>query len=228
MTTELPDRATLPGRYVVLGVAGGIAAYKAVEVCRQLVESGAHVAPVLTDAAQRFVGALTFSALASEPARVDLFDAPEPIPHTTLGRRADLVVVAPATATLIAKYASGIGDDLLTATLLATRAPVLLAPAMHTEMWEHPAVRANLDTLTGRGVHLIGPDSGALAGRDDGPGRLADPGAIVDAATCLGSGCSSPPGAPASRSTRSASSATAPRGRWATPSPTPRPAEAPG
>jgi phosphopantothenoylcysteine decarboxylase/phosphopantothenate--cysteine ligase len=182
MTTELPDRATLPGRCVVLGVAGGIAAYKAVEVCRQLVESGAHVAPVLTDAAQRFVGALTFSALASEPARVDLFDAPEPIPHTTLGRRADLVVVAPATATLIAKYASGIGDDLLTATLLATRAPVLLAPAMHTEMWEHPAVRANLDTLTRRGVHLIGPDSGALAGRDDGPGRLADPDAIVDAA----------------------------------------------
>jgi phosphopantothenoylcysteine decarboxylase/phosphopantothenate--cysteine ligase len=182
MTTALPARATLPGRFVVLGVAGGIAAYKAVEVCRQLVESGAHVAPVLTDAAQRFVGPLTFSALASEPARVDLFDAPEPIPHTTLGRRADLVVVAPATATLLAKYAAGIGDDLLSATLLATRAPVLLAPAMHTEMWEHPAVRANVDELTERGVHFVGPTAGALAGRDEGPGRLADPDLIVDAA----------------------------------------------
>ncbi len=182
MTAEPPVRATLTGRFVVLGVGGGIAAYKAVEVCRQLVDAGAHVAPVLTDAAQRFVAPLTFSALASEPVRTDLFEGPEPIPHTTLGRRADLIVVAPATATLLAKYAAGLGDDLLSATLLATRAPVILAPAMHTEMWEHPAVHANVTRLTERGVHFVGPTAGRLAGRDEGPGRLADPDQIVDAA----------------------------------------------
>jgi phosphopantothenoylcysteine decarboxylase / phosphopantothenate---cysteine ligase len=167
---------------VVLGVCGGIAAYKAVEVCRRLVDAGAHVAPVLTADATRFVGPLTFTALASEPARTDLFDAPEPMPHTTLGRRADLVIVAPATATLLAKYAAGLGDDLLSATLLATRAPVLLAPAMHTEMWEHASVQANVTTLRERGVHLVGPERGHLAGGDDGPGRLAEPEAIVAAA----------------------------------------------
>ena len=135
----------------MLGVSGGIAAYKAVEVCRRLVDAGAYVAPVLTDDALRFVGALTFSALASEPARTSLFDSPEPIPHTRLGQTADLVIVAPATAKLLGKYAAGISDDLLTATLLATRAPVLVAPAMHTEMWEHPAVQENLATLRRRG-----------------------------------------------------------------------------
>ncbi len=181
--TAAPDvHASLAGRFIVLGVTGGIAAYKAVEVCRLLVDAGAHVAPVLTADAQRFVGPLTFTALASEPARVDLFDAPEPMPHTRLGQQADLVLVAPATATLLAKAAAGLGDDLLTATLLATRAPVLLAPAMHTEMWEHPAVRANVATLTGRGVNLVGPDQGHLAGGDAGPGRLADPTEIVVAA----------------------------------------------
>ena len=111
-------------RRVVLGISGGIAAYKAVEVCRLLVDAGVHVAPVLTADAQRFVGALTFSALASEPARTSLFDSPEPIPHTRLGQEADLILVAPATAKLLGKYAAGISDDLLTATLLATRAPV--------------------------------------------------------------------------------------------------------
>jgi phosphopantothenoylcysteine decarboxylase / phosphopantothenate---cysteine ligase len=175
-------RAALRGRVVVLGVTAGIAAYKAVDVCRQLVDAGAHVAPVLTADAHRFVGPLTFSALASEPARTQLFDGPDPIPHTRLGQRADLVVVAPATATLLAKYSAGIADDLLTATLLATRAPVLVAPAMHTEMWEHPAVRANVATLTARGVAVVGPDAGHLAGGDEGPGRLADPDDIVDAA----------------------------------------------
>ena len=109
---------------------------------------------MLTDDAQRFVGALTFSALASEPARTSLFDGPDPIPHTRLGQTADLVVVAPATAKLLGKYAAGISDDLLTATLLATRAPVLVRPAMHTEMWEHPAVQENLATLRRRGVHV--------------------------------------------------------------------------
>jgi len=172
----------LHGRRVVLGVSGGIAAYKAVDVCRRLVDAGAHVMPVLTTEALRFVGAVTFSALASEPARASLFDAPEPIPHTYLGQTADLVVVAPATAKLIGKYAAGISDDLLTATLLATRAPVLVAPAMHTEMWEHPAVQENITTLRRRGVFLVGPERGHLAGGDEGAGRLAEPEAIVAAA----------------------------------------------
>lgn len=173
---------SLAGRNIVLGVSGGIACYKAVEVCRRLVDSGAHVAPVLTTDAQRFVGALTFSALASEPARTSLFDTPEPIPHTKLGQSADLIIVAPATAKLLGKYAAGISDDLLTATLLATRAPVLVAPAMHTEMWEHPAVQENLATLRRRGVHVVSPEVGRLAGGDVGAGRLADPERIVEAA----------------------------------------------
>jgi len=169
-------------RTVVLGVAGGIAAYKAVEVCRRLTDAGATVLPVLTAAAQRFVTPLTFSALATEPARTRLFDDPnDPIPHTRLGRRADVVVVAPATAGLIARYAHGQADDLLTATLLATRAPVVVAPAMHTEMWEHPAVRDNLALLARRGVTIVEPDVGRLAGGDEGPGRLAEPAAIVAA-----------------------------------------------
>ena len=173
---------TLRGRRVVLGVTGGIAAYKAVEVCRQLVDAGAHVVPVLTDEAQRFIGALTFSALASEPARTSLFEGPDPIPHTQLGRHADLIVVAPATAKVIGKYTHGISDDLLTATLLATKAPVLLAPAMHTEMWEHAAVQENLAVLRERGVRVIDPEEGRLAGGDTGAGRLADPERIVAAA----------------------------------------------
>jgi phosphopantothenoylcysteine decarboxylase / phosphopantothenate---cysteine ligase len=173
---------TLRGRRVVLGVTGGIAAYKAVEVCRRLVDAGAHVVPVLTDDAQRFIGALTFSALASEPARTSLFEGPDPIPHTQLGRRADLIVVAPATAKVIGKYTHGISDDLLTATLLATKAPVLIAPAMHTEMWEHAAVQENLAVLSERGVHVIDPEEGRLAGGDTGAGRLADPERIVGAA----------------------------------------------
>ena len=172
----------LHGRRVVLGVSGGIAAYKAVDVCRRMVDAGAHVMPVLTADALRFVGALTFSALASEPARTSLFDGPEPIPHTRLGQSADLVIVAPATAKVIGKYAAGISDDLLTATLLATRAPVVIAPAMHTEMWEHPAVQENLATLRRRGVHVVDPERGRLAGGDVGEGRLAEPARIVDAA----------------------------------------------
>src|SRR6516165_289615 len=169
----------LRGRRVVLGVSGGIAAYKAVEVCRRLVDASAHVAPVLTADALRFVGEVTFSALASEPARTSLFDAPEAIPHTQLGQAADVIVVAPATAKLLGKYAAGISDDLLTATLLATRAPVIVCPAMHTEMWEHPAVQANLATLRSRGVHVVEPESGRLAGGDEGAGRLADPAVIA-------------------------------------------------
>jgi phosphopantothenoylcysteine decarboxylase/phosphopantothenate--cysteine ligase len=175
----------LRGRRVVLGVTGGIAAYKAAEVCRRLVDAGAHVIPVVTDDAQRFVGALTFSALASEPARTSLFHDADPIPHTRLGRQADLIVVAPATAKLIGKYAHGISDDLLTATLLASGAPVLLAPAMHTEMWEHAAVQENLAVLRRRGVHVVDPEEGRLAGGDLGPGRLADPDRIVAVAAAV-------------------------------------------
>jgi phosphopantothenoylcysteine decarboxylase/phosphopantothenate--cysteine ligase len=172
-------------RRVVLGVTGGIAAYKAVEVCRLLVDAGVHVAPVLTQDAQRFIGALTFSAVASEPARTSLFDSPEPIPHTRLGQTADLIVVAPATAKVLGKYAAGISDDLLTATLLATRAPVLVCPAMHTEMWEHPAVQENLAVLRRRGVHVLEPEEGRLAGGDVGAGRLADPTRITDRVLAL-------------------------------------------
>jgi phosphopantothenoylcysteine decarboxylase/phosphopantothenate--cysteine ligase len=172
----------LTGRRVVLGITGGIAAYKAVEVCRRLVDAGAHVVPVMTKAAERFVGRTTFSALASEPVQTELWDGPTPIPHTRLGQEADLIVVAPATARVISAYATGLATDLLTNTLLATRAPVLVCPAMHTEMWEHPAVVANLETLRARGVHVVEPAVGRLAGGDTGAGRLADPAAIVAAA----------------------------------------------
>ncbi len=166
---------------IVLGVAGGIAAYKSVEVLRRLRDLGYFVSPVLTPDATRFVGTVTFSALASEPARVSLYGDPTtPIPHTHLGQHADLIVVAPATAHLIARYAAGLADDLLTATLLASRAPVLLCPAMHTEMWEQPSVQENLATLRRRGVLVLEPASGALAGGDEGAGRLPDPEAIVE------------------------------------------------
>ena len=130
--------------FVVLGVGAGIAAYKSVEICRRLVDAGIHVAPVLTERATRFVGKVTFDALASEPAQTGLWDEASVIPHTRLGRAADLIVVAPATADLLARYAGGFADDLLTATLTATAAPVVVCPAMHTEMWEHPAVQHNI------------------------------------------------------------------------------------
>ncbi len=175
----------LDGARIVLGVTGGIAAYKAVEVCRRLVDSGAHVVPVMTKGAERFLGRTTLSALASEPVLTDLWDGADPIPHTRLGQQADLVIVAPATARLIGSYAAGISNDLLTATLLATRAPVLVCPAMHTEMWEHPAVSENIATLRRRGVHIVAPASGRLAGGDVGSGRLADPADIVAAAERL-------------------------------------------
>jgi len=169
------------GPRVVLGVGGGIAAYKSVELLRRLVAAGYHVAPVLTPDATRFVGTVTFSALASEPARTSLFGDPTtPIPHTYLGQHADLVVVAPATAHLIARYAMGLADDLLSATLLATRAPVLLCPAMHTEMWEQPSVQENLATLRRRGVLVLDPVAGRLAGGDVGTGRLVEPDDIFE------------------------------------------------
>jgi phosphopantothenoylcysteine decarboxylase / phosphopantothenate---cysteine ligase len=175
----------LAGKRIILGVSGGIAAYKAVDVCRQLVDAGAHVVPVLTDGALRFVGRTTFDALGSERAWTSLWDEPHPIPHTHLGQTADLVLVAPATARVLGLYAAGISDDLLTNVLLATRAPVLVCPAMHTEMWEHAAVQDNLRILAARGVHVVDPESGRLAGGDVGAGRLAEPARIVAAVDAL-------------------------------------------
>jgi phosphopantothenoylcysteine decarboxylase/phosphopantothenate--cysteine ligase len=166
---------------IVLGVAGGIAAYKSVELLRLLRDADFFVSPVLTPDAIRFVGDVTFSALASEPTRTSLYgDSTTPIPHTYLGRSADLIVVAPATAHLIARYAMGLADDLLTATLLATDAPVLLCAAMHTEMWQQPSVQENLATLRRRGVLVLEPESGHLAGGDVGVGRMAEPAAIFE------------------------------------------------
>ncbi|CAB4364477.1 MAG: bifunctional phosphopantothenoylcysteine decarboxylase/phosphopantothenate--cysteine ligase CoaBC [Actinobacteria bacterium] len=171
----------LAGKRIVLGVTGGIAAYKAVEVSRRLVDAGAHVVPVMTAGAEHFIGRTTLSALASEPVQTSLWDEASPIPHTMLGQTADLIVVAPATARLLAAYAAGLSTDLLTNVLLATRAPVVVCPAMHTEMWEHPAVQANIATLRSRGVHIVEPEEGRLAGGDVGAGRLAAPERIVAA-----------------------------------------------
>src|SRR3954471_6016366 len=178
-------RPPLAGRRVVLGVSGGIAAYKAVELCRRLSDAGAVVSPVLTENATKFIGTLTFSALAAEPARTSLYESPEPSPHTKLGQAADLILVAPSTAGVIGRYVAGISDDLLTATLLATRASVMLCPAMHTEMWEHAAVQENIATLRRRGVHVLEPEDGRLAGGDVGAGRLAEPAHIAETALAL-------------------------------------------
>jgi len=169
----------LAGRRIVVGVTGGIAAYKAVEVCRRLVDAGAHVVPIMTKGAEHFIGRTTLSALCSEPVQTSLWDETSPIPHTRLGQSADLVLVVPATARLIGAYAAGLSTDLLTNTLLATRAPVVVCPAMHTEMWEHAAVTENLAVLRRRGVHIVEPDEGRLAGGDLGKGRLATPERIV-------------------------------------------------
>jgi phosphopantothenoylcysteine decarboxylase/phosphopantothenate--cysteine ligase len=174
-------------------VSGGIAAYKSVELLRLLRDEGFFVSPVLTPDATRFVGEVTFSALASEPVRTSLYgDRTTPIPHTFLGQHADVIVVAPATAHLIARYAAGLADDLLTATLLASRATVLLCPAMHTEMWEQPSVQENLSTLRRRGVLVLEPDVGALAGGDVGAGRMREPKEIAELVKRLVSGFEGP------------------------------------
>lgn len=167
-------------RFVVLGISGGIAAYKAVELCRKLVDAGCHVVPILTQEATRFVGAITFSALASEPAQTELYDVKSRIPHTRLGQEADVIVIAPSTANVVAKIAHGIADDLLTNTVLASRAQLIVAPAMHTEMWENPAVQANVAALRARGVVIVEPEAGRLAGGDSGVGRLANVETIAD------------------------------------------------
>ena len=172
----------LQGRRVVLCVTGGIAAYKVAYVARELAQSGADVRVVMTRSAERFIGAQTLAALTANPVQTELFGQGADVPHVELARGADLVMVAPATANAIAKMALGISDDLFSATLLTARSPVLIAPAMHTEMWEHPATRTNMDTLRGRGVHVVGPVSGALSSGDEGPGRMAEPDDIVAAA----------------------------------------------
>ncbi|MDX6217010.1 MAG: phosphopantothenoylcysteine decarboxylase / phosphopantothenate---cysteine ligase [Frankiales bacterium] len=160
---------------VVLGVAGGIAAYKAVELLRQLTEAGHDVTVVPTDAALQFVGAPTWAALSGKPVSASTWDRVHEVPHVRIGQEADLVVVAPATANLLAKAAHGLADDLLTNTLLTARCPVVMAPAMHTEMWEHPATQANVATLRSRGVLVVEPAVGRLTGKDSGKGRLPEP-----------------------------------------------------
>ncbi|WBB46472.1 bifunctional phosphopantothenoylcysteine decarboxylase/phosphopantothenate--cysteine ligase CoaBC [Verrucosispora sp. WMMA2044] len=160
---------------IVLGVGGGIAAYKACELLRLFTESGHQVRVVPTAAALRFVGAPTWAALSGQPVAEDVWSDVHEVPHVRLGQQADLVVVAPATADLLARAAHGLADDLLSNTLLTARCPVLLAPAMHTEMWEHPATVANVATLRARGVRVVEPAVGRLTGVDTGKGRLPEP-----------------------------------------------------
>ncbi len=168
------------GPRVVLGVGGGIAAYKACELLRRLTESGHQVRVVPTAAALRFVGEATWAALSGAPVATDVWDAVYEVPHVRIGQHADLVVVAPATADLLAKAATGQADDLLTSTLLTARCPVVFAPAMHTEMWEHPATRDNVATLRRRGALVVEPAVGRLTGVDTGRGRLPEPDALFE------------------------------------------------
>ena len=166
---------------VVVGVTGGIAAYKTVQVVRDLVLAGHTVRVIATEAALRFVGAPTWEAISRQPLNTSIFDDVAAVRHVALGQQADVVVIAPATANTIAKLAAGIADDLLGTTVLASRAPLVVAPAMHTEMWQHPATVANIETLRARGAVIVGPDSGRLTGPDVGPGRMSEPDAIVAA-----------------------------------------------
>jgi phosphopantothenoylcysteine decarboxylase/phosphopantothenate--cysteine ligase len=170
---------------VILGVSGGIAAYKACTLLRMLTESGHDVRVVPTRSALEFVGAATWAALSGHPVTDTVWDDVHQVPHVRLGQDADLVIVAPATADLLARAASGRADDLLTATLLTARCPVLLAPAMHTEMWEHPATRDNVAVLRRRGVLVLDPASGRLAGADTGKGRLPEPEQLFAAAVAV-------------------------------------------
>jgi phosphopantothenoylcysteine decarboxylase/phosphopantothenate--cysteine ligase len=167
---------------VVVGVTGGIACYKAVGVVRDLVLRGHEVHVIPTHSALNFVGAATWEAMSRNPVSADVFSGIDQVRHVALGQSADLVIVAPATAHFLAQYANGMAADLLGTTLLATTAPVVVAPAMHTEMWEHAATQANIATLAERGVHIVGPGIGRLTGDDTGPGRMAEPAEIVAAA----------------------------------------------
>jgi phosphopantothenoylcysteine decarboxylase/phosphopantothenate--cysteine ligase len=182
----------MSGKRVVLGVTGGIAAYKACSLLRLFTEGGYDVTVVPTASALKFVGAPTWAALSGKPVSTDVWTDVHDVPHVRLGRHADLVVVAPATAHVVARAAHGLADDLLTNTLLTARCPVVLAPAMHTEMWEHPATVANVATLRSRGVHVIDPAWGRLTGEDTGRGRLPDPEEIFAVCRELLSGLTPP------------------------------------
>jgi phosphopantothenoylcysteine decarboxylase/phosphopantothenate--cysteine ligase len=170
---------------IVLGVGGGIAAYKVASLLRLFTEAGHHVTVIPTEAATRFVGTATWEALSGNPVSNSVFDDVHQVNHVRLGHEADLVVIAPATADLLAKAATGQAGDLLTNTLLMAHGPVLFAPAMHTEMWQHAATQANVETLRSRGVAVLEPATGRLTGSDSGPGRLPEPEVIFEAATAL-------------------------------------------
>lgn len=182
--TPVHSQSTAPLR-VVLGVGGGIAAYKAALLTRLFTEAGHHVVPMPTAAALEFVGAPTWEALTGESVSTSVFDRVDTVNHVSQGQQADLVVIAPATADLMAKIAHGLADDLLTTTVLASRAPVVLAPAMHTEMWLNPATQRNVALLREHGHTVIDPDTGRLTGKDSGPGRLPEPQRIYDAALAV-------------------------------------------
>jgi phosphopantothenoylcysteine decarboxylase / phosphopantothenate---cysteine ligase len=177
------DRSpNVAGRKILLCVTGGIAAYKVVFVARSLTEMGADVRVLMTAAARRFVGDITFASMSGHPVVTDLYGSGAEVPHVELARGADLCIVAPATANIVAKMAGGFADDVVSATLLTARCPVLIAPAMHTEMWENAATQANVAELRERGVALVGPATGALSSGDEGIGRMAEPDDIVAAA----------------------------------------------
>ena len=173
----------LGGVRVLLGVSGGIAAYKAAHLARLLIGAGATVDTVLTRGAERFIGATTFEGLTGRPVRSEVWEDVATETHVALGRSADVVLIYPATAHVMAKLAGGLADDLLTTTLLAATCPVVVAPAMHTEMWQHVATQANVEVLRGRGVQVLGPDDGALMGSDRGPGRLVEAEVALEAVT---------------------------------------------
>ena len=178
----MAELAVLRDAHVLLGVSGGIAAYKAAIIARELRRADATVQAILTDGARQFVGEATFEGLTGRPVPITVFDDAADISHVRMARAADVAIFAPATANLLAKFATGIADDLVTSTFACLTCPVVIAPAMHFEMWAHPATVANVATLRERGAVLVGPEEGDLAGGDVGPGRLAEPGAIVDAA----------------------------------------------
>jgi len=178
-------------RRVLLGVTGGVAAYKSAHLARLLTASGAEVTVVMTDAATRFVGPETFAALTGRPVHTSLWDRPGEVLHVRLAHETDLAIVAPATANVLAKLAHGLADDLLTSTLLEYAGPLVIAPAMHTGMWEHPATRGNVDTLMARGATFIGPADGPLAHGDHGVGRLVEPEEIATRVSELLAGGSS-------------------------------------
>jgi phosphopantothenoylcysteine decarboxylase/phosphopantothenate--cysteine ligase len=167
------------GKKILLGVSGGIAAYKVVQLARDLAEAGADVRVLMTPSAERFVGSQTFAALTGNAVASKLFGSGGQVPHVELARGAALMIVAPATANVIAKMAGGFADDLLSAALLTASCPVLVVPAMHTEMWEHPATQRNVSTLASNGVHLLGPAVGALSSGDSGTGRMVEPDEIM-------------------------------------------------